>query len=166
MDLHIDDFCHDVARILLDLHAVFPRKHAIYVEDISGPDEADEVGLHSKRYESCLGAMVWLAEEHYIRFDSLIYRQGIDQAVLTHKAFVLLAGISDLQYTQIPDEPLSVREQRITRVEQLRQALQSNNSHKIGQMVRYLLSLSPAPLLPETLPQTTASSTSAADELS
>lgn len=149
MDLHIDDFCHDVARILIDLHAVFPRKHAIYVEDISGPDEPDEVGLHSARYESCLGTLLWLAEEGWLRFDSLIYRQGIDQAVLTNRAFLVLSAQSNLRYTDIPARPDSVRRAMMTRIEQLRAAIKSGESQKISDIVRYLLSATPAMLLPE-----------------
>ena len=50
MHLHIDDFSQDVARILLQLYMNFPRPQAVYVEDISGPDQLDEAGLHGKRY--------------------------------------------------------------------------------------------------------------------
>jgi hypothetical protein len=149
VDLHIDDFCQDVARILLDLYAVFPLQHAIYVEDISGPDTPDEVGLHSRRYNACLGTMLWLAEEGWIRFDSLIYRQGIDQAVLTNKAFVLLSTQSDIHYVQAPDTPESLRRQKMTRVEQVRAALKSGESRKVSDIIHYLLSTSPDVILPK-----------------
>lgn len=150
MDLHIDDFCQDVARILVDLYAAFPLKHALYVEDISGPDEPDEVGLHSRRYEACFGTFLWLAEEGWLRFDSLIYRQGIDQAVLTHRAFLALSAQSELHYAEIPAQPDSVRQAMMTRVEQLRAALKSGNSQKVSHMVHYLLSVTPAVILPES----------------
>ena len=32
--LHIDDFTHDVARILMQCYMSFPRPGALYVEDI------------------------------------------------------------------------------------------------------------------------------------
>jgi hypothetical protein len=35
-DIHIDDFYRDVAKILIRLYAMFPRKTTPYVEDISG----------------------------------------------------------------------------------------------------------------------------------
>ena len=60
-DLHIDDFCHDAARIIVHLYSVFPRRTSVYVVDISGDDEPDEVGLHSDRFMACLGTMLWLA---------------------------------------------------------------------------------------------------------
>lgn len=148
MDLHIDDFCQDVARILLDLFAVFPLKHAIYVEDISGPDTPDEVGLHSRRFEACLGTMLWLAEEGWLRYDSLIYREGIDQAVLTNKAFLLLSAQSQLLYAEVPEQPDAVRQHKQTRVAQLRHALQQRDSQQISHLVHYLLSCSVEPLLP------------------
>lgn len=150
MDLHIDDFCGDVARILVNLYAAFPLRHAVYVEDISGPDEPDEVGLHSRRYDACLGAMLWLAEEGWLRFDSLIYRQGIDQAVLTSRAFLALSAQSDVRYADIPAQPDSVRRAMMTRIEQLRTALKSGESQKISDVIHYLLSATPAVLLPET----------------
>jgi len=148
MDLHIDDFCQDVARVLINLHACFPLKHAVYVEDISGPDEPDEVGLHSPRFSACLGAMLWLAEEGWIRYDTLIYQEGIDQAVLTQKAFLVLSAQSDVLYADIPDQPLLVKQQKATRIEQLRTAIKSKKSSQINDMVHYLLSAAPTLILP------------------
>ncbi len=92
MDLQIEDFYKDVAGGLLMLYQVFPRKTALYVEDLIGHEEPDEFGLPSKRHQSCLGALLWLAEEGYVRFESTIQFQAIDQAVLTEKAFLRLTG--------------------------------------------------------------------------
>jgi len=80
-DLHIDDFCRDAALILLHLYGAFPRRASVYVEDICGLDTPDDVGLHSDRHMACLGTMLWLAEEDYLRFEAMIYQDGIDQAV-------------------------------------------------------------------------------------
>ena len=52
-DIHIDDFYRDVAAIFLRLYALFPRKSTLFVEDISGPDQPDEFGLHHPRFEAC-----------------------------------------------------------------------------------------------------------------
>ncbi len=150
MDLHIDDFCQDVARILVNLYQSFPRAHGLYVEDIWDLDTLDEVGLHSRRHNSCLGAMLWLAEEGYLRYHSLIYREGIDQAVLTSRAFLVLSAASDLLYEAVPERPASVKQQRMTRIEQLRAALHSGNSQKIADMVRYILSVEPHIILPDS----------------
>ena len=61
-DIHIDDFYRDVATIFLRLYAVFPRKSTLYVEDICGPDQPDEFGLHHPRFQAGFSAMVWLAD--------------------------------------------------------------------------------------------------------
>lgn len=143
-DLHIDDFCHDVLRTLLRLYNGFPRRQSLFVEDISGPDEPDEVGLHSRRHMACLGAMLWLAEEGYIRYEATIYQDGVDQAVLTHPAFVLLTAPSDLRFQEPEDQvPDTVARGQITLAEQMRAALRSKSSDRITAIVRYFLSRSP-----------------------
>lgn len=45
MDLQIDDFYKDAASGLLMLYQAFPRKLALYVEDLIGREEPDEFGL-------------------------------------------------------------------------------------------------------------------------
>ena len=67
MDLQIDEFYKDCAAGLLLLYQVFPQRTALYVEDLIGLEETDEFGLPSKRHLSCLGAMLWLADEGWIR---------------------------------------------------------------------------------------------------
>ena len=144
-DIHIDDFCRDVALVLVTLYNAFPRRHTIYVEDISGPDETDEVGLHSTRFHACLGAMLWLAEEGFIRYESLVYREGIDQAVLANKTFVILTTASDVRFDDPvdPNLPESVALHKQTLVAQFRAALRSGSSNNINQIVRYFLAQQP-----------------------
>ncbi|AJD47921.1 hypothetical protein S7S_07525 [Isoalcanivorax pacificus W11-5] len=153
-DIHIDDFCRDAALILLHLYNAFPRPQAIYVEDISGPDEPDEVGLHSKRYMACLGTLLWLASEGYLRYDSLIYQDGIDQAVLTNKAFVLLSAASDLRLAEPPANlPGTLMAEKGALVEQIRAALRGGHSADISAVMRYFLANRPeAVTSPATLP--------------
>lgn len=91
-ELHIEDFCQDVARILLRLYRHFPRKATVYVEDISGPDQPDEFGLHSERFSACFGAMLWLAQEGYLRYENTIGQSAIDQAVLSQMCVTLLSA--------------------------------------------------------------------------
>ncbi len=93
-DLHIDDFCKDIALILNQLYLTFPRKSTLFVEDISGPDEPDEYGLHTARHMSCLGAILWLAEEGYIRYEDTIRQEAVDQAVLGGRMFSLLSAVA------------------------------------------------------------------------
>src|SRR5690606_41978004 len=108
MDLQIDEFYKDAAAGMLMLYQAFPRKVALYIEDLIGREEPDEFGLPSKRHQSCLGAMLWLAEEGYIRFDSTIQFQALDQAVLTEKAFMRLTRAVPGQMTSDLSLPLSV----------------------------------------------------------
>ena len=72
MDLQIDDFYKDAAGGLLALYQAFPRKIALYVEDSDRPGRAGRVRPSSKRHQSCLGALLWLADEGYLRFESTI----------------------------------------------------------------------------------------------
>lgn len=91
-DLHIEDFYRDVALILSRLYTSFPRKAALYVEDICGPDQPDEFGLHAPRFEACFSAMLWLAQQDYLHFENTIRQEALDQAVLSHRAFLALSS--------------------------------------------------------------------------
>lgn len=151
-DLHIDDFCKDIARILNHLYLQFPRKTTLYVEDIAGPDDPDEFGLHSPRHMACLGALVWLSEEGYIRFESSIRQEAVDQAVLAGRSFTVLSSIArritdderaDLG-AGLPDDlrrtaaegfgeeiPESVLRDARTNINRLRLALRSRSSERL-----------------------------------
>ncbi|SDK29647.1 hypothetical protein [Microbulbifer yueqingensis] len=101
-DLHIHDFYRDAARILLALFNQFPAPATVYVEDIAGPDTPDEFGLHSPRHLACLGAMTWLKHSGYIHFSQLVRQEAVEEAALTHSAFLLLIqrdrdGVSNAQ---------------------------------------------------------------------
>ena len=151
-DIHIDDFCQDAAKILLHLYSVFPRRASVYVMDISGPDEPDDVGLHSDRHMACLGTMLWLAEEDFLRFEDMIYQDGIDLATLSSKSFSLLSAVSEY-HVQEPDGELalSLLAERSTLVEQIRAALRSGESATITAIMRYFLTSSPRTVLPLSL---------------
>lgn len=140
-DIHIDDFCRDAALILLQLYGVFPRRASLYVADIAGEDEPDEVGLHSDRHMACLGTMLWLAEEGYLRYEAMIYQDGIDQAVLTGRSFTLLSSLSPVLIAEPPpDAPPGIVAERQTLVEQMRAAVRSGESLKVTAIVRRFLS--------------------------
>lgn len=143
-ELHIDDFCKDVGRTLIFLYDYFPRKMEIYIEDISGPEEADDYGLHSERYLACLSAIVWLAEEGLIRYEALVKQESIDQAVLTKKTFVLLSTLDKRSSINNPEneDPLSVLLSESTHIARLKQSLKSGSSEKLKQSVRTILFLS------------------------
>ena len=161
-DLHIDDFYKDIAKILNHLYQSFPRKTTVYVEDIAGHDEPDEFGLHSNRHLACLGALIWLAEEGYIRFDSAIRQEAVDQAVLTGRTFTALSNIApelssaengdlgeglpaDLRATaqegfgnEIPPSVLASQRTNINRV---RLALRARSSDRLREVTLAILAL-------------------------
>lgn len=145
-DLHIDDFYRDVATIFLRLYAVFPRKTILYVEDICGPDQPDEFGLHHPRFEAGFSAMVWLAEQGYLYFQETIRAEALDQAVLSRRGFLLLTSRSELDLVKPADSdslPPSVAEQFQSNISQLRSALRESSSIQLQKCVTYLLSQAP-----------------------
>ncbi|MHB0849974.1 hypothetical protein [Stutzerimonas nitrititolerans] len=147
MDLQIEDFYKDVAGGLLMLYQAFPRKTALYVEDLIGHEEPDEFGLPSKRHQSCLGALLWLAEEGYVRFESTIQFQAIDQAVLTEKAFLRLTGSVAGTKIGVGNLPPSVLRVQASLAQQLREALRNGHGEQLARLVRVLFEsqLSTAP---------------------
>ena len=138
MDLHIDDFYKDAAAGMLLLYQSFPRKIGLYVEDLIGREEPDEFGLPSQRHQSCLGTLLWLAEEGYIRFDSNIGYDALDQACLSEKGFLRLSR--SLPHAIDAGEPLppSVRRVQATLAYQLREALGSRHSERVVRLTRQL----------------------------
>lgn len=145
-DLHIDDFYRDVAKIFLRLYAIFPRKTTLYVEDISGPDEPDEFGLHHPRFEACFSAMIWLAEHDYLIFEDNVRQEALDQVVLSQKAFLLLASRSELRLVAPPSTQAlspSVVEDSQANIMQLRSAMKDGSSILLQKCVTYLLSHPP-----------------------
>jgi hypothetical protein len=141
-DIHIDDFYRDCALILLRLYAMFPRKGILYVDDITGPDEPDEFGLHSERFQAGFSTMSWLAEQGYIQYSEAIKHEALDQVVLSHKAFMILTSRSELNFGEDENDselPASVMENAHSNINQLRKALKSGSSIMIKQCVHYLL---------------------------
>jgi len=151
-DINIENFYKHIAKILSILYAAFPSKTAIYVDDVAGIDDPDEYGLHSPHYTAGFFAMLWLADEDYIRFADTIRQDGIDQAVLTHKAFLKLTQVSEPIYDTLvydesnvvsilPAEDLSpsVMEDQKLVINQLRQTLRSGDSIAINKVVNHIL---------------------------
>tara|TARA_R110002072_G_scaffold54816_5_gene143407 strand:- start:6445 stop:6894 length:450 start_codon:yes stop_codon:yes gene_type:complete len=92
-DIHIEEFYHDAFKTMLSLYQAFPKKSNIYVEDIAGPDQPDEYGLHSDRFQSCFGTILWLELEGFIRFESTLRQEAADQACLTMKGLTTVSSI-------------------------------------------------------------------------
>ncbi len=137
MDLQVDDFYRDAAAGLLILYQAFPRKVTVYVDDLIGHQEPDEFGLPSTRHQSCLGALLWLADEGYLRFDSTLQFLALEQAVLTEKAFLRLTATAAGADSPAP-LPSSVRRVRSSLANQLRQALRDGDGERLAQLTRQL----------------------------
>lgn len=140
-DIHISDFNRDVALILIRLYKEFPRQITLYVEDIAGYEEPDEFGLHSTRYLSCLGAMLWLKEEGFIRYESVVKQEAIDLVTITNPCFVLLNTASNniIEGSVALDTPHSVSQSKKLIVNQLRSGIKSGSSVELGAIVLELL---------------------------
>jgi len=126
-DIHINDFYHDAAKILIALYKQFPRKTMLYVEDIAGPDTPDEFGLHSTRHGACFSTLLWMAHGDYLQYDDTVRQEALDQAVLTHRGFLLLnAPFPDAELpVDLPEQV--AREQQLT-IHHIRHALKHGNS--------------------------------------
>lgn len=137
MDLQIDEFYKDAAAAMLLLYQAFPRKMALYVEDLIGREEPDDFGLPSQRHQNCLGALLWLAEEGYLRFDSCIAQDALDQAVLSEKAFLRLTrGVPEINLSR--DLSPSIRRVQASLAFQLREALASRQSEAVARLTQQL----------------------------
>jgi hypothetical protein len=150
-DIHIEEFYKDTAVILALLYAAFPRRVNLFVEDIAGPDEPDEFGLHSKRHMACFGALLWLAEEGLIRYVDTIRQEALDQAVLSHAAFTRLSAPAPSELLNTPparppgqDLPGSVRQDLSTHIHLIRQALRRGTSAQISQVMQQVFFRDPS----------------------
>ena len=144
-DIHVEEFYKDAAIALVQLYGAFPRRINLFVEDIAGPDEPDEFGLHSKRHMACFGALLWLAEEGLLRYIDTIRQEALDQAVLTRQAFIRLSSPAPQTLAGefgMPDRcdagnlPPSVQEDLSTHIHLIRTALKSGNSARISQIMQ------------------------------
>ena len=139
-DLHIDEFFTDAARAVVSLYGMFPRPVTLYAEDICGPDDPDEYGVHSPRYQSCFATLVWLGSEGYITFADTIGAEAIDQAVLSGQCFAALHTQAQCATVET-DLPGSVAKHQGTLIFQLQSAVKSKSSEQIQTAFSELLSI-------------------------
>ena len=134
--LHIDDFYADATQIIVSLYGVFPRPVTLFAEDICGPDEPDEYGVHCHRHLACFATFLWLGEEGYLRYKDTIRQDAIDQVVLSGKCFTALLS-QDSHLITGSDEnivkllPPSVAADQATLVFHLEMALKSKSSNNV-----------------------------------
>ncbi len=144
-DIHIDDFYRDTARILVLLYSHFPRKITLYVDDISGPDTPDEFGLHSPRHQACFHTMLWLASTGYLDYGQMVYQDALDEACLTHKAFLLLnSALEDDSETRGADEetPPILAGLDSLAINRLKKELNSGTSYSLARLMKQLMNAS------------------------
>jgi hypothetical protein len=130
--IHIDEFYADAAHTIVGLYSVFPRPVTLFAEDICGPDEPDEYGVHSHRYMACFATFQWLGEEGYIRFADTIRQDAVDQAVLSGRCFA--AQLSQSPNAELNDDstlPPSIQIERASVIYQLEEAVKSKSSTQI-----------------------------------
>lgn len=108
------------------------------MEDLIGREEPDEFGLPSTRHQSCLSALLWLAEEGYLRFDSTIRYEALDQAVLSEKGFLRLSRTVADATPADPALPAGVRRVRATLAWQLREALAEGDGERLVRLGRLI----------------------------
>jgi len=136
-----DEFFADAAKILTVLQGAFPQPIILQADDICGAEETDEYGMHSPRYLACFSAMLWLAEEGYLRFGETVRTEAIDQAVLTARCFVLLTKPATAEGTAqstagVPD---SVALERSSIGHQLHAALRPRDSLRLKEIMLRLM---------------------------
>ncbi|MDQ2075247.1 hypothetical protein [Marinimicrobium sp. ABcell2] len=134
-DIHIADFYKDAARTLIQLFNQFPRPIMLFVEDIAGPDTPDEFGLHSPRHQACFATMLWLEKSGYIRYESLVRQEALDQATLTQRGFTLLA--SRLPIAEIPGMTPPGQDQDNGDLPGPEVATQTNGAHLLRQVLQH-----------------------------
>jgi hypothetical protein len=136
-DLNVDDFYKDVA-IILDLaYRQFPKKISLYVEDISGPDTQDEFGLQSPRHTAAYSAVLWLADEGYIRYSDAVRQESFEEVTLTQQAFMRLssARIDELDI----NVSMAIQLDQHAYINLIRNAIAHRSSTELALIVRELL---------------------------
>lgn len=153
-DINIENFYKHIGKIFNILYTAFPTRSPVYVDDVAGIDEADEYGLHSPHYTSGFFALIWLADEGFLRYTDTIRQDGIDQAALTNKAFMRLTQPVERIYVEpvfTADEssavnlvsaenlsPSILEDQKLV-INQLRFALRSGDSIAVTKVVQHIL---------------------------
>lgn len=113
---HIDDFYYVTSEVLCALYAAFPVRHIVLVEDITGPINWDLTGLPDRKSRACFETLVWLSDHDLLDFRTIEPRDvGIEGAVLTQKAFVLLTGVVNWENGQSMSRIDALRDARARR---------------------------------------------------
>jgi hypothetical protein len=97
---------------------------------------------------ACFGAMLWLAEEGFIRYVDTIKQDALDQAVLSQQAMKLLSQICTDRVVLENDISLSPEEEALlppqialdkkTHIHILREVIESGSSTRITRVMQRL----------------------------
>lgn len=151
---HIDDFYYATSEVLIRLYSAFPVRHLLLVEDITGPIQWDMTGLPDRRSRATFETLVWLSEYGLLDFRTVEPRDiGLEGAVLTQPAFVLLNGMMRWQ-----DEPA------ISRITGLNEARNSRAYSDVATIITDLLRANCQWSVPVSVPQLHRSATFAVTE--
>jgi hypothetical protein len=113
---HIDDFYYITSEVFCELYTAFPVRHILLVEDLAGPIKWDMTGLPDRKSRACFETLIWLAEQDFLRYRTVEPQDiGIEGAVLTQKAFVLLTGVLTWEEGVSMSRIEALREARIQR---------------------------------------------------
>jgi hypothetical protein len=143
-DIHIEEFFLDSTKILKRLYLAFPKKSNVFVEDIAGPDQPDDYGIHSDRFQSGFGAMIWLEKEGFISFESTLRQEAIDQAVLTVKGLKLMSSICHDDYiNNITDSIFPKKEglKGLPNIDTLNHIMKHGTSSQLGLIMQHLIQI-------------------------
>jgi len=100
LDIHITEFYNDVGRVFNFLYQQFPRPVTLWTDDIGGPDNTDEFGMHSERYLASFATVTWLKDEHYIRFEDVDKQDAFNHCCLTEQGFQALIGVEQTVHNE------------------------------------------------------------------
>jgi len=141
-DIHIEEFFLDCTKILKQLYQSFPKKSNVYVEDIAGPDQPDDYGIHSDRSQCCFGAMLWLEKENFICYESTLRQEAVDQALLTSKGLHLMSSICHDEYiNNITDCIYPQKEglKGLPNIDTLNHVMKHGTSSQLGLIMQHLI---------------------------
>jgi hypothetical protein len=95
---------------------------------------------------SALSGVIWLKDQGYIDYESLVKQEAIDFAVLTEKSFLILTNQAVISLPDAMQESLALEnlppyalKKALTNISLLRKALKSRSSINIEQVVFHLL---------------------------
>src|SRR5690606_17221856 len=118
------------------LYQAFPAKTTLYMDDLIGYMVPDEFGLPSDRQQRCLSTSIWLAAEGYLRYQSTIRFEALDHVELCEKAFLRLSNMAKPLPATLTEAPPSVRRPQGSLANQLREALQAQDSEQVIELMQ------------------------------